>query len=71
MAVTTLKLQESTKSELDEFKSENESYDKVIKKLVFIVRYKNLKNQLIEAYQKMGKKDLEILDEWEPASQEL
>ena len=71
MAVTTLKLQESTKSELDAFKNENESYDKVIRKLVFIVRYKDLKNQLIEAYQSMGKKDLEILEEWEPASQEL
>jgi len=28
---------------------------------------KNLKNQLIEAYQDMGKTDLDILEEWEPA----
>ena len=71
MDVTTIKIRKKTKSALDKFRSENESYDKVIKKLVSIVRHKNMKNQLIEAYKGMGKVDLDILEEWEAASQEL
>ena len=71
MDVTTIKLQKKTKSALDKFRSGHESYDQVIKKLVSVVKQKNLKKQLIEAYQSMGKADLEILEEWESASREL
>lgn len=71
MTVTTIKLQRSTKNALDNFKSKVDSYDSVIRKLVFTVQQKNLKSQLIEAYKKMGKEDLDTLEEWEPASHEM
>ncbi len=71
MNVTTVKIQKSTKSDLDSFRSEHESYDSTIKKLVSMARQRNIKNELIEAYKQMGEADLELLEEWEPASEEL
>ena len=71
MNVTTVKIQKSTKTELDSFRSEHESYDTTIKKLVSIARQRNMKGELIEAYKQMGEADLELLEEWEPASEEL
>ena len=70
-AITTIKLKKSTKSALDHVKNESESYDSAIKKMISHVRNANLKKELIEAYSIMGKKDLELLEEWEPASKEL
>ena len=69
--ITTIKLKKSTKSALDHVKNESESYDSTIKKMISLVRNANLKKELIEAYSRMGKKDLELLEEWEPASKEL
>lgn len=44
MGATTIKIQENTKLELDHFREyKNESYDEVIKKIVYIV--KNVKEQ--------------------------
>ena len=44
MTTTTIKIQNDTKSQIDQFREyKNESYDEVIKKLIFIV--KNLKNE--------------------------
>ncbi len=71
MMITTVKIQKSTKSELDSFRGEHESYDATIKRLVSTVRKKDLKRQLIEAYKEMGTADTELLEEWEPASKEL
>jgi predicted transcriptional regulator len=44
MSTTTIKIQRDTKSQIDQFREyKNESYDEVIKKLIFIV--KNLKKE--------------------------
>ena len=44
MVATTIKLQQTTKSQLDTFKEyKNESYDEVVNKLVYIV--KNVKKK--------------------------
>jgi len=44
MSATTIKIQKDTKSQIDQFREHrNESYDDVIKKLLFIV--KNLKKE--------------------------
>ena len=44
MSATTIKVQTDTKSQIDQFREyKNESYDEVIKKLIFIV--KNLKKE--------------------------
>ena len=44
MSATTIKIQADTKSQIDQFREyKNESYDEVIKKLIFIV--KNLKKE--------------------------
>ena len=71
MNATTIKLHKRTKSALDELRSENESYESVISKLIMQARNKNLKNELIAAYKQLGKEELEILNEWEAASQEV
>lgn len=70
-AITTIKLQKSTKSELNQLKLKSESYNATIKRLISDARNSNLKEELIEAYEGMGSKDLELLEEWEQASSEL
>lgn len=47
MEATTIKVHEETKSQLDKFREyRNESYDEVIKKLVFIAKTSKTKPQL-------------------------
>lgn len=69
--VTTIKLEKSTKSELDRLKIKSESYDAAIKRLVSKERNSRLREELVEAYKAMGKEDLKLLEEWEQASNEL
>ncbi len=71
MDVTTVKIQKTTKSALDSFRSEHESYDEAIQKLVSMAKQKSLRKELIEGYKRMGKEDLELLEEWDVASHEL
>ncbi|MAG16181.1 hypothetical protein CMO88_03920 [Candidatus Woesearchaeota archaeon] len=71
MDITTVKLHKGTKTALDQIRSERESYDEVIRKLIERTRNKNLKKELVEGYQKIGKEELDILHEWEAASREL
>ncbi|MBI4148561.1 hypothetical protein HY490_04685 [Candidatus Woesearchaeota archaeon] len=71
MSITTVKLQTQTKSALDAFKDEGESYDEVVRKLISLLKEKGLRNELVQAYQSMNKMDVEFLHEWEPASAEL
>jgi len=70
-SITTIKLQKSTKSELNQLKLKSESYNAAIKRLIFDSRNSSLKAELIEAYREKGRKDLELLEEWEQASSEL
>ena len=69
--ITTIKLEKSTKSELDRLKLKSESYNAAIKRLISDARNSNLKAELIGAYKGMDRKDLELLEEWEQASSEL
>lgn len=69
--ITTIKLQKSTKSELEQLKLKSESYNAAIKRLISDAMKSNLKAELIEAYRGIGKKDLELLEEWEQASSEM
>ena len=57
METTTIKLHEDTKTKLDSFREyKNESYDEVIKKMVFIIktsrREPKLSRETIEAIEK-------------------
>lgn len=70
-AITTIKLQKSTKSELDQLKLKSESYNAAIRRLISNASNLSLKAELIEAYKGMDRKDLELLEEWEQASNEL
>ena len=69
--ITTVKLERTTKKALDSLRSSSDSYDLAIKKLIAQVKQQSLKAELIEAYTKKAKTDLEILEDWEPASQEV
>lgn len=71
MDITTIKLTKRTKSGLDRLRQENESYDRIIGKLLSQAQAKELKLRLVEGYQKKAKEDLEIMEEWEAASGEL
>ena len=43
----------------------------MINKMVLRARNKTMKSELVEAYKNLGKAELKILEEWEPASTEL
>ena len=70
-AITTIKLEKSTKSELERLKLKSESYNAAIKRLISHANNSSLRTDLIEVYKGMGKKDLEFLNEWEQASNEI
>ena len=70
-AITTIKLEKSTKSELEQLTLKSESYNTAIKRLISDARNSSMKSKLIEAYKSMGSKDLELLEEWEQASNEV
>jgi len=71
MEITTIKIHSRTKHTLDEFGTENESYDQIISRLLAEIKRKNLRNLLIEGYQKNQQRDAMIAEEWEIASSEL
>lgn len=71
MEISTVKIKKSTKMALDQIKESNESYDEVIERLVSKELKKTLRDELIEGYKRIGKEDLELLEEWEVASAEL
>ncbi|MBI3051041.1 hypothetical protein HYY74_01145 [Candidatus Woesearchaeota archaeon] len=68
MTVTTVKIRNETKTSLDEIKSDRETYDEVIAKLVSSAKKKNLKDELIAGYKAIGKDELETLKDWDSAS---
>ncbi len=71
MTITTIKLKESTKLDLKDFRAKSASYDEVIRKLISNIKSKNLKEELINGYKESAKSDLESLKEWENVSTEL
>jgi hypothetical protein len=68
MSTTTVKLHFSTKHALDDFRGNEESYDKVINRLIYEVKNKNLVKELIAAYQNKAEEDKKIVEEWESSS---
>ena len=71
MEITTVKLHKKTKSALNKFKQNSESYEDAIKKLISKVEHEDKKSELIEAYKNMNNQDIEILEEWETTSAEI
>ncbi len=71
MDITTVKLQKRTKVALDALRHDHESYDRIITNLLVMLKKKDLKRQLIEAYQSLGGEEQDILAEWEPASADV
>ena len=70
-SVTTVKLNKRTKVALEELKSERETYDDVINKLVLQAKRKTIAVELAKEYKSLGKEDIELLQEWETASSEI
>lgn len=68
---TTVKLYRDTKDALDSVRSSNESYDQAIGRLIASFKRKSLRKDLIEAYKSMGRREVALLEEWEPASAEV
>ncbi len=71
MNVTTVKVHERTKAALDKLKDERESYDEVISSLIEHKLGKNLRSEMVEGYTKVGRKELELLNEWEAVLGEI
>ena len=69
--ITTIKLQKTTKEELDEVRKSHESYDVAIKSLLAERRKEHLKEALREGYTSRAVDDKEILKEWGPSSSEV
>lgn len=69
--ITTIKLEKATKKALDTIKLSSETYDVAVRKLLYQVKQQSLKAELKEAYTQKARTDLEILEEWEPASVEV
>ena len=67
--VTTVKIHESTKHELDSVRSGKETYDQVISKLISAHKEKNLRKELINSYKENNDFDLELVNEWESISE--
>jgi len=65
---TTVKIRETTKSSLDDFKGEHETYDDAISNLISTAKNKDLKKKLIEGYKRTNSDNLKILKEWEFAN---
>ena len=61
MQVTTIKISQNTKSELDQFREyKNESYDELVRKLIFVAKKvakePELSRETIEAIEKAGER---------------
>lgn len=68
MQTTTIKLYPHTKHALDDLKQDQDTYDRVIFKLVAQAKKKNLIKELVEAYQSRAQEDVKIAQEWDAAS---
>lgn len=71
MDITTVKIHKKTKMAMDEIKQKNETYDDVIKRLTAKAKRQNLVKELVEGYKVRAKENLEILEDWEAASEDL
>jgi len=71
--VTTIQLNESVKNELDNLKSEKETYEQVILNLMKIAEEHRRKQEelLIEGYKEMAEESLRICEEFKYSDAEL
>ncbi|MEK6900142.1 MAG: hypothetical protein AABX05_03380 [Nanoarchaeota archaeon] len=68
METTTIKVYSTTKNALDDVRQGQETYDKVISRLISQNKKKNLVKELVEAYQSKAKDDIKIAKEWDAVS---
>jgi len=68
MEITTIKIKKSTKTSLDTFRQEKDSYDDTIQKLINSSHKKQLTTRLIKGYKNIGSDELKMLEEWDSAS---
>ena len=68
---TTIKLHRNTKLLLDGVKNKTESYDTTIRRIAILMKKGEIHDQLVEAYKKMTKDELAVLEEWEGTSREI
>ncbi len=71
MQATTIKLHLPTKKALDTLRTESESYEQIIERLIHTVRHKDLKKELIEGYHAMAERDRILAREWDVVSAEI
>lgn len=71
MDITTVKIHKKTKMAMDEIKPKNETYDDVITRPTAKAKRQNLVKELVEGYKVRAKENLEILEDWEAASEDL
>ncbi len=71
MQITTVKLHQKTKINLDKLKESKDSYDDIVNRLIIQNRRLHLKEELISAYKDINNSDLKLLEEWESASREV
>lgn len=70
--LTTIQLHKEIKEELASLKSEGESYEAVVQRLIFAVEKANQERTklLIEGYKEMAEESLKVCKEWEAADTE-
>lgn len=68
MGDTTVKIHRSTKDALDDLRSDRDTYDDIINKLISETKNKFLVKELVEAYQNKAEEDKKINDEWKNSS---
>ena len=71
MQITTIKLNQRTKINLEKLKERKDSYDDIVNRLILQDRRLHLKEELISAYKSLNNSDLKILEEWEYVSSEV
>lgn len=69
--ITTVKIHERTKNQLDKLRQDNQTYDEIISSLIAQLRKKRLVQELIECYQSEEKRTIKTLEEWGAASNEV
>ena len=71
--VTTIQLNENVKSALDRLKTNKETYEEIILKLMRAAEEQKRRQRrlLIEGYKEMAEESLKICKEWEAADAEL
>jgi len=71
--ITTIQLHENVKKSLDRLRTDNESYEKIIVRMIDILEKKKRENNklLIEGYKEMAEESLKIAKEFEAIEEDF